>query len=660
MRYFDTTSNQLHKDLFRQEYQEHYFDKIFKTKKGMLTAIEYLDFGYKIEAQHSFALLLSIIDSYYCRLLENLQKPLLCYNQSKLILDNTTINQLNILDVDTTNIHDYRAAKFKSVFQVINFTRTKIGHRYLKNRITNPEVDINIINDRYKKCGEMIEGENYKNVLSILNYLPDFERLHRKIMINKIKLKDFYVLNDGYKHFKKFYTLESLPLMKKFLDTNLDKKALKKYISTYKKKFNVGNMDVDGFLPLNNIFTKGLYKDLDLLYTQRGSKKDIYTIVRDKFQNFFHSVVKTYKQKDKFVKIKINKKSVTLKMTEHKYRTLMANKLELTKFTIKVNQNIYSLADFEIRKKGKEYEIHHDILIYKDIEELETNIQSLTKKYFLEIIKELSKQFGKLYDAITNITGEIDFTYSNAKCAVKNNYFCPELEEKKQDSSYFEIENMRHPIIEKLCDNVYKPFDLTINSNKLGLILSGLNAVGKSSMLKTVGIIITLAQMGYYVPCTKLKLGVFKQIMTRIVGNDNILTNSSSYQIEMKELRSILNRANENTLVLVDELCRGTEHNSSVSLTVATIEHFSKVLKNRFLITTHMHKIFDYISDLDNVLIKHISIKCENGKLIYDRNLVDGPSPTNYGLMVAEVMGIDIKVLSRAEKVRKDLLQSSG
>ena len=177
-----------------------------------------------------------------------------------------------------------------------------------------------------------------------------------------------------------------------------------------------------------------------------------------------------------------------------------------------------------------------------------------------------------------------------------------------------------------------------------------------SSLMKTVGVLVTMAQAGYYVPCKSMKYSVFNKIMTRIVGNDNILTNSSSFQVEIKELISILNRADKNTLVLIDELSRGTENISAVSLTVATIKEFSNEMKNKFIITTHLHKIFNYVGDLDNVSIKHISIKEENGILKYDRELKDGPSPTSYGLLVAKMMDIHPRVLAQAEKVRKDLL----
>ena len=655
VRYFDSSSEKLGKDLFKLEYQEHWFDKIFKAKKGMLTVIEYLDFGYKIETQHSFMLLLYAIDKYYCKLLENLSKPELFYNEDKLILDTSTVNQLNLLDNDNQDILDYRLEKYRSIFQVINFTKTNMGYRCLKQRLTNPELDKDIINLRYNLAEELIKNDQYKSLESILQSFPDFERLHRKINLDKLKPKDFYVLNEGYKKFQKLYSIK-FKLLSKYIKEQLKKKDLLEYIKTYEKTFITGNMSFDGFSPINNIFQPNLYPDLDKLFKDRSGKMNNFEIIKDKYIEFFRSVIKSWKAKDQYVKIEGNVTKY-LTMTAAKYKILKDHKSKLSSFKIQIDGKEYSLADFQIKSRSSKYQIHHELLEYKSIESLDSDINKLTKEYFIQTTTNFGKQYDKLYDKISEIISEIDFAYSNAKCAIKNNYKKPEIVD---GPSFFEMENMRHPMVEKLTNDVYKPFDLTLNSDKIGLVLSALNGAGKSVMLKTVGILVTMAQMGYYVPVTKMKFGLFKNIMTRIIGNDNILTNSSSFQVEMKELRNILNRADESTLVLVDELARGTEHISSVGLTVGTIRHFCEKSKSKFILTTHLHKIFEFIENYNNILIKHISIKQVDGKLVYDREFKDGPCPPIYGLMVAELLGIDMGVLSTAQKVRNTLMEEEA
>ena len=656
VRYFTKDSQQIDQELFKIGYQENRFDEIFKAKKGMLSIFDYLEFGPKTETQHSFMLLLYVIDQYNSKLLENINKPQFIFEDTKLILDTNTVEQLNLVDNNYSDNLTYRNKKYSSVFQVINYTKTSIGHRYLKNKLINPDIDIQKIQDKYDMCKEL--GENYNTLNDILEHLPDFERLHRKIHLETITLRDFYNLHEGYENFNKLYQIK-FSKIKKYIENTLPKKDLNNYMKIYKKNFNISNMNIYGFHPYKNIFKKGIYTDLDKLFKQKQDKIDIFQIVQKEYIKFFRENLKSFRKNTKYVSIKetgVKIKTKYLRITNGNYKKLQKKimKDKLKKYKISFENKTYFLSDFTYEKPTKnDIKISHPLLDYKKIEEVDIDIKKLTKKYFLEIMKKYSNTYQNIFNKIVDIVGKVDFTYSNAKCADKNNYIQPEIIDSNE--AFFDIKNMRHPMIEHLCNDIYKPFDLKLNDEKLGLILSGINGVGKSSYIKTAGIMITLAQMGYYVPCTKMKYSIFTQIMTRIIGNDNILTNSSSFQVEMKELRSILNRGNNKTLVLVDELCRGTEHNSSVGLTIGVIDEFSKYMKNRFIITTHLHKIFDYLDEYNNILIKHISIKKENGKLIYDRKLKNGPSPSDYGLLVAEAMNIEQRVIEKARKVRNKI-----
>lgn len=657
VRYFNKEEGDIDKRIFDIKYQEMYLMKIYKAQIGMLNVIDYLGIGRKEESRHSFMVLLNIIEKYQPQLLNDIEKPRLEFARENMILDNTTIKQLDILSNGKSN--NFRIQKYTCIFNVINFTKTSIGYRYLKHRITNPEMNGDKINFRYDLAGELLNNKNYKRLDDILSKTPDFERIHRKINLKTIKLKDFCILDKGYNNILKFYSFKT-DIFSQFMSDNIPRKELSNYIKSYKKVFNVGHMNMDSFGVSKNIFKPGVHKDLDILFVKRNLGMNLFERVQQEFSNFCKSVFKSYKTKDVFVKIEELKNSKYLKMTESKYKKMIPFKNKFKDWKFIIGDVEYSLEDFvfEVKTKGKVYKICHKDLDYSNIEELDIEIYSLTKKYFLETMSNYFKTYHKIYQNLVKIVGEIDFAYSNAKCADINNYIRPEIEEEKE--AYFEIVNMRHPMIEKLCTDKFKPFDLTLNSEKIGLILSGINGTGKSSLMKTIGVLVTMAQAGYYVPCNSMKYSIFSKIMTRIVGNDNILTNSSSYQVEIKELISILNRADRNTLVLIDELCRGTEHISSVSLTVSTIMEFSREIRNKFIITTHLHKIFDFTKELDNVLIKHISIKEENNVLIYDRELKDGKSPTDYGLMVAKNMGVSERVMAQALKIAKMMMNEQS
>jgi len=188
-----------------------------------------------------------------------------------------------------------------------------------------------------------------------------------------------------------------------------------------------------------------------------------------------------------------------------------------------------------------------------------------------------------------------------------------------------------------------------------GVLLFGTNAVGKTSFIKSVGIAVVMAQAGLYVPCTTFEYKPYSYIFTRILGNDNLFKGLSTFAVEMSELRTILLQANENSLVLGDELCSGTESDSALSIFTAGLEHLHEK-GSTFLFATHFHEIvkFDEIKALDRLTMKHMAVTydLENSVLIYDRKLKDGPGDSNYGLEVCKSLHLPDAFLQRADEIR--------
>jgi DNA mismatch repair protein MutS len=188
-----------------------------------------------------------------------------------------------------------------------------------------------------------------------------------------------------------------------------------------------------------------------------------------------------------------------------------------------------------------------------------------------------------------------------------------------------------------------------------GILLFGTNAVGKTSFIKSVGIALIMAQAGLYVPCTTFEYKPYSYIFTRILGNDNLFKGLSTFAVEMSELRTILLQADENSLVLGDELCSGTESDSALSIFTAGLEHLHKK-QSTFLFATHFHEIvkFEEIKALDRLTMKHMAVKydVENGVLIYDRKLQDGAGESNYGIQVCRSLHLPDEFLNRADEIR--------
>jgi DNA mismatch repair protein MutS len=213
---------------------------------------------------------------------------------------------------------------------------------------------------------------------------------------------------------------------------------------------------------------------------------------------------------------------------------------------------------------------------------------------------------------------------------------------------------VRHPIIEQIHTDIpYISNDLGLGNNKDGLLIYGINSSGKSSLMKSIGLCIIMAQSGMYVPAKEFEYSPYKSIFTRIGIQDNIFTGRSSFTQEMYELRNIFNNADENSLIIGDEICNGTEECSALSLVASTIKILSEK-KSTFIFATHLHRLveLDVINNIDNLLIKHLKITHKNGLLIYNRTLDEGNGSQEYGIMVAQTLNMPDEFIKYANNVR--------
>jgi DNA mismatch repair protein MutS len=246
----------------------------------------------------------------------------------------------------------------------------------------------------------------------------------------------------------------------------------------------------------------------------------------------------------------------------------------------------------------------------------------------------------------------------NTKCEVASlyNYSKPVI--KMSDNSFVSIKELRHVLIEHLEKNelyVANDIELGIKDGEQGILLFGTNAVGKTSLIKALGICVIMAQSGFYAPCQSMTYCPYEYIFTRIIGNDNIFKGLSTFGVEMSELRVILNQCNKNSLILGDELCSGTEIDSALSIFTAGLETmYSK--NSSFIFATHFHEIqyFEEIKRMTRIHMKHLKVQYNNAsqQLIYDRKLMDGAGESIYGLEVCKSLQMPDDFLSRAYEIR--------
>jgi DNA mismatch repair protein MutS len=413
-----------------------------------------------------------------------------------------------------------------------------------------------------------------------------------------------------------------------------------------------------------NFIKKGVDCDLDKKTEKLKDSEKGLECIREYLSDLIENKEKKTSKSSDFVKIhETEKNNYSLLCTSRRCKILQ-DALPTDETNIILNKNGSNPFTFIISKSRFSYEKQsstNNFIIDPQINNFCKTISSikismkdlitLTYNRFVECLSGYQNQIEKIINFITLI----DIMYAKASIAKQFNYCKPEIVEAKK--AFVDAKGLRHCLIERFQMNeLYVSNDISLGDGKSdGILLYGTNAVGKTTLIRALGISIILAQAGLYVPCTSFRFKPYKHIFTRIIGNDNIFKGLSTFEVEMSELRTILRLMDENSLILGDELCSGTETVSATSIFVAGIQKLY-ASNSSFIFATHLHEIVDYeeITSLQTVHLKHMEVKYdkENDVLVYDRKLKDGPGNSLYGLEVCKSLNLPQDFLEAANNIR--------
>jgi len=298
---------------------------------------------------------------------------------------------------------------------------------------------------------------------------------------------------------------------------------------------------------------------------------------------------------------------------------------------------------------------------FSKIIEIQDKIKKLNKKEWeskmIYMFQKYSVGLKKFYFFLS----EIDCYCAGAKLSIQNGYNRPEVVQ--SEKSFLDCSGIRHPIVEKIhTETEYVKNDMSLGKDeKDGILLFGTNACGKSTFMKAIGLNIIMAQAGLFVASDKFIFKPYTQIFTRILNNDNIFRSQSSFAVEIQELKSILSRSDQNSLILGDELCSGTETTSALCIITSGLDTLCK-RRSTFIFTSHLHELtrLEEVKRLKNLSVYHLRIDYDEEKdiLIYDRKLAEGSGPSIYGLKVCEAMGMERDFISFAKGVQNNFEKS--
>jgi DNA mismatch repair protein MutS len=426
----------------------------------------------------------------------------------------------------------------------------------------------------------------------------------------------------------------------------------------------------------DNIFVEGVNLELDAVHL---SKTDAYA----KLNGIKKELEKLIEASDAKAKTKSKKKAeddedsglivihqteklpLNLKLTARRAK-LLEDSLKFSNVSINASQFSFATAS----QSGKF--IHHPFInqLAIDINIYEAKLVALINEQFKQFIGQLTELFVDEFDCVINYITALDLATTKAYIATKYNYCCPDID-MDADKAFLDVKELRHVLIEHLQTNeIYVPNDVCLGREKDGIMLFGTNSVGKSSLIKSIGISLVMAQAGLFVPATEFKYKPYKMIMTRILGNDNIFKGLSTFIVEMTELKTILTMATKDSLVLGDEVCSGTESVSAISIFAAALMKLHDI-RSTFIFATHFHEVvkLDAIKALDRMMLKHMKVayNAETDALEYVRVMCDGVGDTNYGLEVCRSLNMPMDFLDVAYDMRKivapetkSLLDSDG
>ncbi|UMB59667.1 DNA mismatch repair protein MutS [Lutibacter sp. A80] len=534
-------------------------------------------------------------------------------------MDRFTIRNLELYNSTSVNA--------VTLLDVIDKTISPMGGRLLKRWLALPLKDINRIKKRHDIVKYFIDNDDFLETATYqIKQISDIERLVSKVATGKVNPREVVLLKNS---------LNAIIPIKEAAEqsNNQSLKIIGEQLqncNTLREKITKTiNEDAPVNINKGNVIASGVSKELDELRAISTSGKDYLdamlaretertgiSSLKIAFNNVFGYYIEVRNShKDKVPEDWIRKQTL-------------------------VNAERY------ITEELKEYETK--------ILGAEEKIGKLEHELFAELISNLLDYIQPI-QLNAQLIAQIDCLLSFAELAKYNNYIRPQIDE----SSDLEIKNGRHPVIEKQLPigEEYIANDVVLNRNLQQIIMiTGPNMSGKSAILRQTALIVLLAQMGSYVPAQNARIGIVDKIFTRVGASDNISMGESTFMVEMNETASILNNISERSLVLLDEIGRGTSTYDGISIAWAIAEYLHEhPSKAKTLFATHYHELNDMTNTFERVKNYNVSVKELKDKVIFLRKLVPGGSEHSFGIYVAKLAGMPTSVIHRASKMLKQL-----
>ena len=516
----------------------------------------------------------------------------------------------------------------KTLLDVLDHTTSPMGARLLKRWMVMPLVEIKKINERLEAVEYFLNHSNAADELKkLIRQIGDLERLISKVSLEKVNPREMGQLRRS---------LNAIgPLQK--ITGEADNATLKRISEQLNPSQTLSDRieneiaeEAGPVIAKGNFIKSGVNEELDDLWAIKNSGKEYIAGIQQK----------------EIVRTGIN----SLKIG---FNTVFGYYLEVT------NSHKSKVPSDWIRKQtltGAERYITEELKVYEQkVLGAEEKIQVIEERLFAELVR-FAKDYVITIQQNANLIARVDCLLSHAEAAVKNNYVKPDI----NDGYSIDIREGRHPVIEQQLDvsDKYVPNDIFMdNETQQVLVITGPNMSGKSALLRQTALIVLMAQIGSFVPAASASIGLVDKIFTRVGASDNMSAGESTFMVEMNETASIMNNLSARSLILLDEIGRGTSTYDGISIAWSLAEylHNNPTARPRTLFATHYHELNELAEKYPRIKNFHVSIKETSNKVIFLRKLVEGGTEHSFGIHVAKMAGMPKAIVDRANEMLHEL-----
>ncbi len=541
--------------------------------------------------------------------LHHLQKCRIIKNSEFLEFDNNTKRNLELTETLRNRERQY------SLLWLLDKNKTAMGSRYLKHNIENPLTSREDIERRYHMVEKLsTEFILRDDLIKELGNVYDLERLAGRITYGNLNAKDLLQLKSS---------LKSLPKIKEILEQIGYDKKLETLEELYELLEKTILEDAPFSLHEGHLIKPGYSEELDeLKKVSSGSKDFILELEQTERERTGIKNLKVGFNKVFGYYIEVSKGQTHLVKEEYGYdrKQTLANCERFTTPLLKEKENIILGA--------------------------EEKIINLEYKLFMDIREVVKRYIGKL-QRIAKIISEVDMLQSFSVVSDAYKFVRPTL----TDEKVIKMIECRHPVVEQVMKDKYIPNDIIMDKTTDILLITGPNMAGKSTYMRQCAITVIMAQIGCFVPCKSCTMPIFDKIFTRIGASDDLVSGESTFMVEMKEANNAISEATEHSLILFDELGRGTATYDGMSLAQAILEYIHDKIKAKTMFSTHYHELTILEKDLKHLKNVHVSAVEKDGKITFLHKVKNGAIDKSYGIHVASLAHLPESLIKRADEI---------